>query len=197
MTHICVSEVSIIVSDNGLSPGRRQAIIWTNDGSLLIGSLGTNFSEILIEIRIFSFKKMGLKVSSAKCRPFCLGLNVLTYQSGVFETSRDLIHPHPLKWQWSHGKLLHDSSWVNKGIWFSNHFLWNIILFSYLICKCSGWCISQKTFNALTLFNTTIVPETVLQCIPPTSAYTQDEKSHEHTFLFAYPLCNEATSGPF
>ena len=59
---------------------RRQAIIWTNAGILLIGPLGTNFSEILIEILTFSFKKMRLKVLSAKRRPFCLGLNVLTYQ---------------------------------------------------------------------------------------------------------------------
>ena len=44
---------------------------------MLIGPLGTNFSEILIEILTFSFKKMRLKVSSAKRRPFCLGLNVL------------------------------------------------------------------------------------------------------------------------
>ena len=45
-----VNVVIIIGSDNGLSPGRRQAIIWTNAGILLIGPLGTNFSEILIEI---------------------------------------------------------------------------------------------------------------------------------------------------
>ena len=78
VTHICVGKLTILGSDNGLSPGRRQAIIWTNAGILLIGSLGTNFSEILIEIKTFSFKKMRLKVSSAKWRPFCLGLNVLT-----------------------------------------------------------------------------------------------------------------------
>ena len=46
--HICVSKVTIIVSDNGLSPGWRQAFIWTNAGILSIGPLGTNFSEILI-----------------------------------------------------------------------------------------------------------------------------------------------------
>ena len=46
---------------------------------LLIGPLGTNFSEILIEILTFSFKKMRLKVSSGKWRPFCLGLNVLSH----------------------------------------------------------------------------------------------------------------------
>ena len=75
--HICVSKLTIIGSDKGLSPGRRQAIIWTNAGILLIGPLRTNFSEMLIEIHTFSFKKMHLKMSSGKWRPFCLGLNVL------------------------------------------------------------------------------------------------------------------------
>ena len=78
VAHLCVGNLTVIGSDNGLSPGRRQAIIWTNAGLLLIGPLGTNFSEILIEILTFSFRKMRLKVSSAKWRPFCLGLNVLT-----------------------------------------------------------------------------------------------------------------------
>ena len=77
VTHICVGNLTIIVSDNGLSPYRRQAIIWTNAGILLTGPLGTSFSEILVEILTFSFKKMRLKVSFAKRRPFCLGLNVL------------------------------------------------------------------------------------------------------------------------
>ena len=148
VTHICVGNLTIIGSDNGLSPGRRQAIIWTNHyddvimttiasqitsltsvystvyldadqrkhqssaslafvwgihrdrwiprtkgqlrgkcshlmtsscaGILLIRPLGTNFSEFLVEILIVSFKKMRLKVSSAKWRLFRLGLNVLT-----------------------------------------------------------------------------------------------------------------------
>ena len=56
--HICISKLTLIVSDNGLSPGRRQAIIWTNAGILLIGALRTNFSEILIGIQTFSFKKL-------------------------------------------------------------------------------------------------------------------------------------------
>ena len=77
LTHICVSDLIIIGSDNGLLPGRRQAIIRTNARILLIRPLGTNFCEILIEILIFSFKKIRLKVSSAKRRPFCLSLNVL------------------------------------------------------------------------------------------------------------------------
>ena len=76
VTHICISKLTIIGSDNGLSPHRHQAIIWTSAGILLIGPLGTNFSEILIEIYIFSFKKMHLK-TSAKWLPFCPDLSVL------------------------------------------------------------------------------------------------------------------------
>ena len=77
VTHICVSNLTINVSDNGLSSGRRQAIIQTNAGILSIGLLATNFNEISIGIQTFSFKKMHFKMSSVKWRPFCLGLNVL------------------------------------------------------------------------------------------------------------------------
>ena len=69
---------SIIGSDNVLSPGRRQTIIWTNAGILLIGPLGTNVSEILIKIHTFSFKKMYLKMLSGKWQPFCLCLNMVS-----------------------------------------------------------------------------------------------------------------------
>ena len=86
MTHICISKITIIGSDNGLSPGRHQAIFWTNAGILSIGHLGTKFREILIEIHTFSFKKMHLKRSSGKYRPFCLGLNVFREQWWFFYT---------------------------------------------------------------------------------------------------------------
>ena len=76
MTHICISKLTIMRSDYGLSPERRQAIILTNAALLLIGPLWTNVSEILIKI-IFLFEKIRLKVPSAKRRPFCIGLNVL------------------------------------------------------------------------------------------------------------------------
>ena len=82
-THICIGKLTIIGSDNGLSPGPRQAIIWTNAGILLIRRLGTNFKEILIEIYMISFKKIRLKMSSGKWRPFCFGLNVLTHWGPV------------------------------------------------------------------------------------------------------------------
>ena len=78
-THICVSKLTIIGSDNGLSPGRRRAIIWTNAGILLIRIEGTTFSEILSESHPFSFKKMHFKMSCVKLWSFCLGLNILTH----------------------------------------------------------------------------------------------------------------------
>ena len=77
VTHICVGNRTVIGSDNVASPGWRQAINWTNAGILLIGPLGTNFSEILIQLVVFSFKKMRLKVSIARWRLYCLGINVL------------------------------------------------------------------------------------------------------------------------
>ena len=66
VTHICACKLIIIGSDNGLSPGRRQAIMWTNPGILLIQTLETNFSEIWSKIHPFWFYKMHLKMSSAK-----------------------------------------------------------------------------------------------------------------------------------
>ena len=76
VTHICVDNLIMIGSDNGLPPGRRQAIIWTSARILLIWPLGTNISEILIQNQTFSLKKMHFNMSSAEC-PFGLGLNVL------------------------------------------------------------------------------------------------------------------------
>ena len=104
MTHISVGKRSIIGSDNGLSPGQRKAIIWTSTGILLIGPLGTNFSEISNGIQTFSFKKMHLKMSSAKWRPFCVGLNVLIKsQQG---TLRSLNWHEPLELDSTLGLLL-------------------------------------------------------------------------------------------
>ena len=92
VTHICVGNITIVDSDNGLSPERRQAIIWTNAGILLIGPLGTNFSEILIESQTFSLKKMRLKMSSASGCSFRLGLNVLNTTNITMEHFCRCIH---------------------------------------------------------------------------------------------------------
>ena len=114
----------IIDSDNGLSPGRRQAIIWTNAGIWLIWPLGTNFNEILIGIQTFSFKKTQLKMSPAKWRPFCLGLNVLIFI--------DLLTPEGCFT--ARGELL---KWVSLIMWhILRHklykIIWNITHLTYI-----------------------------------------------------------------
>ena len=77
VTHICVRKLTIIGSDNDLSPDRHQAIISTCAGMLLIEPLGTNFNEFFIEIKISSLTNFNLKVWSVKVaatlyRPQCV-----------------------------------------------------------------------------------------------------------------------------
>ena len=76
MTHICVGNQTIIGSDNGLSPGRYQAIIWTNAVISLNPPLGTNSSEILIEIHIFHVKNAFVngvcEIATILSRPQCV-----------------------------------------------------------------------------------------------------------------------------
>ena len=61
--HICISKLTILGPNNGLSPGRRHAIIWTNAGILLICTLATNFSDIFSKINTVSSRKC-----ISKCR---------------------------------------------------------------------------------------------------------------------------------
>ena len=75
-THLCVVKLTIIASDNGLSPGRRQAIIWTNAGILLIGPLGTNFNEVNRNSYIFiqenAPENVVCEMASILSRPQCV-----------------------------------------------------------------------------------------------------------------------------
>ena len=67
LTHICVSKLTALGSDNGLSPVWRQAIIWTNAGILWIGpKLQWNFNR-----NSFIFvQENALKMLSAYWRNF-------------------------------------------------------------------------------------------------------------------------------
>ena len=90
VTHICVSELTIIGSDNGLSPGRRQAIIWTNDGILLIRPLRTNFSNFFfrnsnIFIQQNALENVVCEMASILSRPQCVKIFTL----------------YRFDWQWS------------------------------------------------------------------------------------------------
>ena len=153
MTHICVSDIIFIGSDYGLSPCRRQAIIWTNAGILLMGPLGTNLSEILIEILTFSFKKMRLNVLSAKRRPFCLGLKNSKPQQNTTHCQQCVsffglysicytkmlinIPDHcdfpgtklNISWEYCTGTLIH----ISCGIWLHNIDK-SLLLPSYFLC---------------------------------------------------------------
>ena len=115
VTHACVSKLTIICSDNGLSPARRQASIWTNAVVLLIGTLGTNISALLSEIQTFSYKKVYCKMSSEKWQPFCLDINVLIMSRVVYCNEGHLFllgpfHPHDM--------------WLER------------LTMTYCICKC-------------------------------------------------------------
>ena len=72
VTHICVSKLTIIGIDNGLSPVRCQAIILTNAGMLLIRTFWTNVGKF----HTFSCKKMHLKtvyeMAAILSRPQCV-----------------------------------------------------------------------------------------------------------------------------
>ena len=87
---ICVGHLTIIGSDDDLSPGRRQAIMWTNYGILSRNKLQWNFNRNAN----ISFKKMEFKMSSAKWRPFCLGLNVVNVDepSAMFQVTPHVEH---------------------------------------------------------------------------------------------------------
>ena len=83
VTHICVSNVTIIDSDNGLAPGRGQAIIWTDARILLIRTWGTNFSEILRSQNSYIFIQENLlenvvcKMAYISSGPHCIRLDCI------------------------------------------------------------------------------------------------------------------------
>ena len=99
-----------IGSDNGLSPIRRQAIILTNAWLLSIGPLGTNFSEILVNNWTISFKKLHLKISSAKWQPFCPGEDELSKANGPIDNKSPLIQV--MAWCCQTGVHYPDQSWT-------------------------------------------------------------------------------------
>ena len=149
VTHICVSKLIIIGSNNGLSPGRRQAIFWTNAGILLNWNLGIKFNAVLGEIDSFSFSKMHLKISSAKWRLFGLGLNELI--------SRWIVCPILM----AYFILLHtyvgaviqsDCDWLSMGMSYNDY--WNSPHLSITLSKTQ--CLYQHLCSHTLLTNSTL-----------------------------------------
>ena len=105
MTHLCGFNPNTIGSDNGLAASGRQVIIWTNVGILLIGHLGTNFSEILIEIGTFFIHYNNVIMSAMASQIISLTIIYSTVYSGAdqrkHQSSVSLafvwgIHPWPV-----------------------------------------------------------------------------------------------------
>ena len=77
---ICVSNFTIIGSDNGLVPGRCEAIIWNQCWNIVNAKPRNKFlSAIFSEIHTCSCNEMQLTISSAKRRQFCRGRNVVNW----------------------------------------------------------------------------------------------------------------------
>ena len=124
--NICISKLTIIESDNDLSLGQCQAIIWTNAGILLIPILGTHFGEIFSKVHTFSFKKMHLKLLSVKWHPFCLCFNVLKHNR-----TQQTIHCIHDSWYVPFYTLTHlplDKMVAISRMIFSGVFLWALYL---------------------------------------------------------------------
>ena len=82
VTHICVGKLTIIGSDNDLSPGRCQAIIWTNAAILLIWTLSNKLQWKFnynwnIFIKKNAFENVVWEMSAILSRPQCVN-HILT-----------------------------------------------------------------------------------------------------------------------
>ena len=157
MTHICVFKLTIIGSDNGLSPGRRQAIILTNAGILLIGPLGTNLSELWIEILTVSFKKMRLKVSSAKWRPFCLGLNV--FEKAKTQRDDPCTQQHPVSYCQTRSSTSCFITFIERVDYFKS--VDNEVIVDIYYCKIPIWRVSKCQMPLFHLSSYLIIPISV------------------------------------
>ena len=94
VTHICVSKLTVIGSDNGMSPDRRQAIIWTNAEILLIGPFGTKFnrnSNIFVQEN--AFESVVCEMAAISSRPQCVKISTISTTPMVAQSA-----PH----QWVH-----------------------------------------------------------------------------------------------
>ena len=146
VTHICVFDLTIIGSDNSLSPGRQQAIIRTNARILLFRPLGTHFSEILIGIQAFSFTKMYVNMSSTKWHPFCLSLNVLNQShSGSCSTpSSGYNSDNPIFIWLGQGTSMKSYIWKVLAIQHLYVIMNMYFLCPLLIINCCVYCILQN-----------------------------------------------------
>ena len=98
VAHHCVSTCMCVAamrsSIAGVISCHPLGVTWTNVAVLKFAPLEINLSEIWIKMPIFPFKTMHLNLSSAKCRPFCPGNNVLGAISWHYSTAVFPMHCH-------------------------------------------------------------------------------------------------------
>ena len=104
--HICISKLTSVGSDDGLSPGRRAAIILSNAGILLIGPLGlisvvssvgndhvmtksvfidrNRSKQILASYEDFSWYQAALRTPLSICQSVCPSLHLSELFSQCF-----------------------------------------------------------------------------------------------------------------
>ena len=125
LTHISISKLSNIGSNNGLAPGRHQAIIWTNDAILLIGPSGTNFSEIHRNSNIFiqenAFEIVVCHLVSLKTKAWFLcftmsGLGFFSAAYSVFVFRSVFMSCCNRRWH-TFLTFSHQKCWWHKGLW--------------------------------------------------------------------------------
>ena len=111
VTHICVGNLTSIGSYNGLSPGRRQAIIWTNAGIFVNWTLGNklrwNFNQ---NSNIFfqenPFENVVWNIAAILSRPQCDNLSTI-----LTSKYRPLISPCPHFRYSIAGPMMTSSNW--------------------------------------------------------------------------------------
>ena len=79
VTHIYISKLTTIGSDNGLSHGQCQSHHLNQCWNIVNWTLRNKLQWYLNLNLTFSFKKIHLKMLSGKWRQICLGLNVLRH----------------------------------------------------------------------------------------------------------------------
>ena len=97
MTYICVNKLTIIGSDDGLAPGRCQAIVWTSAGMSLIGKLRNKLQRHLrwnpyIFIQDNAFQNVDCKISGILSRKYQIFQRAAVTQNWVNCMLRPLIY---------------------------------------------------------------------------------------------------------
>ena len=151
MTHTCVNNLTVIASDNGLSPGRRQAIIWNNDAILLIWPLGTNFSEILIEIQPFTFKKCIWRCRLENDGHFHSTSMCFTSNGPLFSYIDGVLQSKHLEWSLVNDHIMKDIRSNCNELYFAINYCLYRLNSNLVIAKCI-FCNAVEVCNFVYIF---------------------------------------------